>query len=312
MKTLLSLSLAALALAPATGLAQTYPVTVTDDRAAEVTFDSQPKRIASLAIFAADILHALGLKEVGMVTYEGRYPTYLGDGSGITDYGDMTAPNLELMTQDQIDLTIGMVNYAGPFAEDLEKNGKFLAYDSITLDDSYRSVTSAATALGYAAEGAAFNEEFKTLLSEYSAKAPGGVTALFVWSYYDTLYGYQSNLLPSEFLPLLNATNVLGSGEVDDAVQAFVPLEAEDLLSLDPDVFFLFTSHGDAGKDNPAYAQMRAVREGRAYSVGDHYSQPTGPIARDMVLREIAHLLYPEVFAAPDLPQGAAAVAITP
>lgn len=312
MKTLITLSLAALLSASTSLMAQEYPVTVTDDRGVEVTFDSAPSRIASLSIFGADILAALGLKEVGMITYEGHYPAYLGDGEGLTDYGDMTAPNLELMAQDEIDLTIGMVNYAGPFAEDLEKLGKFLAYDSVTLEDSYRSVESASAALGKAEEGKASNEAFRALVADYEAKAPGGVSALFVWSYYDTLFGYQTNLLPSEFLPLLKADNVLGMGDVDEAVQAFVPLEAEDLVSLDPDVFFLFVSHGEEGKANPAYAQMRSVQNGRAWLVGDHYSQPTGPIARDLVFREIAHLLYPETFAAPELPEGSAAQALTP
>ena len=310
MKVSISLLLASTLLASTATLAQQYPVTVTDDRGAEVTIATAPERIASLSIFGADILAAFDLKEVGMITYEGEYPSYLGTGDGVTDYGDMTAPNLELMAQDEIDLTIGMVNYAGPFAEDLEKLGAFLAYDSVTLEDSYRSVESASLALGKGDEGKASNEAFRALIAEYEAKAPGDVSALFVWSYYDTLYGYQTNLLPSEFLPLLKAENVLGMGEVDDAVQAFVPLEAEDLLSLDPDYFFLFVSHGEEGKTNPAYAQMRSVKEGHAYLVGDHYSQPTGPIARELVFREIAHLLYPETFAAPELPEGSAATVL--
>lgn len=312
MKFAMSLLFASALLVSGTALAQQFPVTVTDDRGVDVTIETAPKRIASLSIFAADMLAALGLKEVGMITYEGEYPGYLGTGEGITDYGDMTAPNLELMAQDKIDLTIGMVNYAGPFAEDLEKLGAFLAYDSATLDDSYRSVESVSTALGKPEVGQASNDAFRALVSEYQGKAPGAVSALFVWSYYDTLFGYQSNLLPSEFLPLLKAENVLGKSDTEDAVQAFVPLEAEDLLALDPDVFFLFVSHGDEGKTNPAYARMRAVQNGRAYLVGDHYSQPTGPIARDLVFREIAHLLYPETFVAPDLPEGSAAVVLAP
>lgn len=312
MKRIIALTMATAMMASTVAVSQEYPVTVTDDRGAQVVFDATPSRIASLSIFGADLLAALGLKEVGMITYEGKYPTYLGSGEGITDYGDMTAPNLELMAQDEIDLTIGMVNYAGPFAEDLQKIGKFLAYDSVTLEDSYRSVESASAALGKGELGGLLNEQFRNVVADYQAKAPGGVSALFVWSYYDTLYGYQTNLLPSEFLPLLGADNVLGLGVVDDPVKAFVPLEAEDLLSLDPDVFFLFVSHGQEGKANPTYARMRSVREGRAYLVGDHYSQPTGPIARDLVFREIAHLLYPDTFEAPELPPGAAAVALAP
>lgn len=312
MKTLVSLLVVGGVLSATTAVAQHYPVTVTDDRGAEVMFEAAPERIASLSIFGADILAALGLREVGMVTYEGSYPSYLGDGAGLTDYGDMTAPNLELLVQDEVDLTIGMVNYAGPFADDLEAVGKFLAYDNVTLDDSYRSVESASAALGKAAEGIASNQAFKALIADYEGKAPGGVSALFVWSYYDTLFGYQSNLLPSEFVPMLKAENVLGAGEVDDPIQAFVTLEAEDLLALDPDVFFLFVSHGEEGKSNPAFAQMRSVKEGRAYLVGDHYSQPTGPIARELVFKEVAHLLYPETFPAPQLPAGSAAEPLKP
>lgn len=312
LRTPLLAALCALALPPAAALSQGFPVTVTDDRGAAVTLQEAPEHIAALSIFASDMLEYLDMTETGAITYEGRFPAFLTIGADVTDYGDMTSPNLELMTEDGIDLSIGMVNYAGPFSEELEAIGAFLAYDGVTLDDSYRNVENLATALGRPEAGIAANEEFRALLDDLSARAPGGVSALFVWSFYDTLYGYQDNLLPSEFLPLLGATNVLGHAEGGDPIQAFVPLELEDLLTLDPDVFFLFVSHGEEPRDVPVYERMRAVTEGRAHLVSDHYSQSTGPIARGMVLREIAHLLYPDTFEAPELPEGVAARPLRP
>jgi iron complex transport system substrate-binding protein len=166
--------------------------------------------------------------------------------------------------------------------------------------------------LGEPDKGRELNNAFRALVAEYEAKSPGGKSALFVWAYYDTLYGYQTNQLPAELLPNLKVTNALGRAEVADPSQAFVPIEAEDLLKLDPDVLFIYVSHGEQGKANPVYAQLRSVKEGHAYFVGAHYSQPTGPLARELVFREMAHLIYPDTFSAPEQGENVASVIITP
>lgn len=296
-------ALAGLTLTAGAALAQDFPVTVTDDRPAEVTFDSAPMRLITLANFATDMAARLGIETLGVTTYEGERPIYLGDAADIgEDLGDLTGPNLELMATLDPDLTIGMLRYNGPYEEDIEAFGKFLAYDSNTIADSLRIVSAMGKVLGHADEAEEMNASYMALLEEITAKAPQeSPSYLFIWDFYDTMYAYQDNLMPAEVLSRIGATNLAGSADIDDPHEAFVILEPEDLLNLDPDVLFVFASHGSPVKHSPLYDRLSAVQNGRAWRVGYQFSQSAGPIAREMVVREAAHLLYPNTFPAPDM-----------
>lgn len=292
-------------------LADPYPVTFTDERGVTVTLEQAPTKVASLLAAAADMTAALGRKVAATTTYDGAFPVYLGDAiEGTTDLGDLTAPNLELMAAEGYDLIIGMTRYNAPYSEELEKIGAFVTMTSNTLEDSYRNVANLGLLLGAADEAAAMNAEFEALLAEYAAKAPEEKpSVIFMWSFHDTLYGYTSNIMPADLIDRIGAVNPLGrvEGKLDEA-SAFSILEAEDLLAHDPDVVMVFSQYAGAPlKWNPAYERLSAYKNERFYSVGYQYSQSDGPIARELVLREMAHLLYPDHYEAPEMPDAARA-----
>lgn len=300
-------------LACSTAFADPYPVTITDGRDVEVTLTKQPENVAALWTAAADLLVALDRPVLGVTTYEGKMPVYLGDAmAGAVDFGDITAPNLELMATSGIDLTVGMTRYNAPYSEDIEAIGPFITFDGFDLRQSLESIRQIGRALGAEERTAALNAEFLSLLDDISARAPEEQKeVLFIWSFQDTLYGYKENLMTAEMIKTLGTLNPLGREDDPEAADnAFVILEAEDLLALDPDVIFMFISHGGAAKFNAAYERLKAYKTNQIYSVGYQYSQPAGPIARDMVLREAAHLIYPELFEKPDMPEAARAIPV--
>lgn len=293
--------------------AGSFPVTVQDDRGIAVTIEQQPKHVAALWMAAADMLVALDQPVLGITTYEGRRPVYLGDAvADAIDLGDITAPNLELMSTLDIDLTAGMTHYNAPYAEEIEKFGGFVTFDGFDLDTSLSAIERLGAALGAVEKAKALNADFLALADELAAQAPAEPrSVVFIWSFQDTLYGYQDNILTAQLIGKLGTRNPLGFNEdAETPDNAFVVLEAEDLLALDPDVILMHISHGGAAKHNPAYERLKAYKSGRIYSVGHQYSQPSGPIARELVLREAAHLIYPETFPAPDMPDLARATPV--
>ncbi|MEM9348744.1 MAG: ABC transporter substrate-binding protein [Pseudomonadota bacterium] len=288
-----------------------YPKTVFDGRGLEVTIDTAPERVAALWTGAADLLVALDRPVAGVTTYEAEMPVYLGDAlDGAVDLGDITAPNLELMAVSDFDLTVGMTRYNAPYAEDIEKFSDFLTYEAINIDSSLASMAALGAALGEEDKVAALNADFVSLMEDMASRAPAEPReALFVWSFQNTLYGYKDNLMTAELVSRLGVVNPLGREEGElTADNAFVILEAEDLLEIDPDVILMFVSHGGDAAFQPAYERLKAYQNGEIYSVGYQYSQPGGPIARELILREAAHLIYPEVFEAPAMPDAARAV----
>lgn len=288
-----------------------YPKTVTDGRGVEVTIDAAPKRIAALWGGAADLLVALGLPVAGVTTYETEMPVYLGDAmKGAIDLGDLTAPSLELMAVSNFDLTIGMTRYNAPYADDIGKFSKFISYEGFNIEQSLTAMAALGEVLGASDKVASLNSDFLALIEDMARKAPAEPReALFIWSFQNTLYGYKENLLTAELISRIGVINPLGrADESADPNTAFVILEAEDLLKIDPDVIFMFISHGGPAAFQPAYERLKAYKNGEIYSLGYQYSQPAGPIARELVLREAAHLIYPDVFEAPEMPDAARAV----
>ena len=310
MRSLLFAVLFAMAASPAFA-EDPFPVTVTDGRGETVTLEKSPKKVAALWAAAADMMVALKRPVYGVTTYEGAMPVYLGDAmKGAFDFGDITAPNLELMAVSDLDLTIGMSRYNAPYADDIEKFSKFVTYEGFNIEQSLQSMAALGKVLGAEAEADALNSSFLDSIEKLAAQTPAEPrSVLFIWSYQNTLYGYQENVLTAELIARLGAVNPLGRNEeAETPDNAFVVLEAEDLLKLNPDVMMFFVSHGGAVPHNPVYERLSAFKNNRIYSVGYQYTQPSGPIARDLVLREAAYLIWPETFAKPDMPDGARAV----
>ncbi|MEM9584387.1 MAG: ABC transporter substrate-binding protein [Pseudomonadota bacterium] len=301
----------AMLLAASSASAQDYPKTITDGRGVEVTIDKPPERVAALWTGAADLLVALDRPVAGVTTYETKMPVYLGDAmEGAIDLGDITAPNLERMAVSDFDLTVGITTYNAPFAEDIQKFSDFISYEGFDMDSSLAAIAALGEVLGEKEKVASFNADFLALVDDLAAKAPAEPReALVIWSFHNTLYGYQENLMMAEMISRIGVVNPLGRNEnVNSAENAFQVLEAEDLLKIDPDVILMFVSHGGAVPFHPAYERLKAYQNGEIYSVGYQYSQPSGPIAREMALLEAAHLIYPDVFDAPDMPEAARAV----
>lgn len=312
MKFLAPLAVCAVIAHPA--VADPYPITYTDERGETITLTQPPKKIAALIASSADMLAALGRHVDGTTTYGGAMPVYLGHAvDGTTDLGDLTAPNLELMATQGYDLILGMTRYNAPFSEDLSKIGNFATLTANTLDDSYSNVTDYGLLLDAKDEAARMNADFAALLADIAGQAPDTApSVVFMWNFYDTLYGYKSNIMPADLIDRIGATNPLGrvAGQVEEDT-AFDILEAEDLLAHDPDVVLVFSSdQGGTVKWNPAFERLSAYKNNRFYSVGYQWSQSDGPIARDIVLREMAHLLYPDHFDAPEMVEAARATPV--
>ncbi|AFJ01563.1 putative ABC-type transporter, periplasmic component [Methylophaga frappieri] len=291
-----------------------YPLTITDDRGKQVTFNAQPESIASISAFGADLLAALGKQATGMSTLNHQQSAFLGDTiNDMVDLGEIHETNMELLTELNPDLTIGIRTYTEPFEKKFEEIGKFLAFDLVTYADSVESVEAVSAALGEADKGKQLNAEFADSLKAHQAKAPGRPSVVFLWHWADVPYGFYNHHLTMEIVSALQAHNAIGDSPQPD-VQPLdsAPVSMETLLQLDPDIIVSFK--GDAGpiQNHPVWHRLSAVKNGRAYRVGDQYVMPHGPIARDMILRELAYLFYPDHFPEPaDIPAAARATAMT-
>jgi iron complex transport system substrate-binding protein len=298
-RSLLALLLACSPAVPA--VAEDARITVLDDRGAAVSVPAQPKRIASVSYFAADVALALGIKPAA-ATYmvQGRNPDFLGGYlEGVPEIGQRATPNLELLAQAKPDLTVAIRRYSEGHAAQYEKVAPYLAYNLELFADSDRTIAQLATILGKPERGQELNKAFKADLEAHAGKAPKDQHPRFavMWGG-DTPWVFRSENMTAAILVALGGDNIAGQNPTPAVPDNWgVEMSLETMLEQDPEVLFIYDYGPDRPhENNPIWGQLSAVKNGRVHYVGDHWVEAHGPLGRQMVLREAANLLYPDVF----------------
>ncbi|WP_090297001.1 ABC transporter substrate-binding protein [Ensifer sp. YR511] len=300
--------LAGCVLGQATGAGAEDAVTfnVIDDRGVAVTIPAKAQKVASVSYFAADVALALGLTPVA-TTYmvEGRHPDFLGGYlDGVKQIGQRATPNIELLAEAKPDLTVAIRRYTEGNAAQYEKVAPYLAYDLELYADSDRTIAQLATILGQPKRGQEINAAFKSDLEAFAAKAPKDKHRRFVvmWGG-DIPWVFRSENMTAAILVALGGDNIAGQNPTPSVPGNWgMEMSLETLLEQDPEVIFVYDYGPDRPQENnPIWQQLSAVKNGRVHYVGDHWVEAHGPIARQMVLREAAHLLYPDAFPAIDV-----------
>jgi iron complex transport system substrate-binding protein len=284
------------------------PVSVTDDRGVTVTVPANPQRVASVSYVPVDIALALGTMPVA-TTYmmEGRDPDYLlGLTRDIKSLGQRAKPNLELLSEAQPDLVIATKRYTLSNAAQIEAIAPYVAYKMELLTDSYREVEEISKLLGKPERGAELNADFKRDVADFKEKAPTDAKPSFIIMFGgEAPYAFFDEHTTSTILIELGGENVVGPTNQEGRFG--LDYGYESLLEKDPEVIILMEWLADRSHEsNPIWQQLSAVKNGRVHYVGDQWAEANGPIARQIVLREGANLLYPDTFPAIDVKTEAA------
>jgi iron complex transport system substrate-binding protein len=283
-------------------------IVIKDDRGVEVTIPPNPRRIAAISYLAVDVAFALGIKPVA-TTYmtAGREPDFLlGLTKDIKPIGQRAKPNLELLSEVKPDVIVAMKRYTLGNAAQFEKIAPYVAYNMELLSQSYQEVADLSKVFGKPEQGEKLNAEFKQHLTEFAAKAPKGVHPRFqiMWAG-DTPFSFHTENTAASIVAALGGDNIVGPVQKDGKFGMEVSLET--MLEKDPEVIFVYDSGPDRPhENNPIWQQLSAVKNHRVHYVGDEWVETNGPIAREIVLREAAHFLYPETFPAVDVKAEAA------
>lgn len=285
-------------------------ISVIDDRGVKVEVPVQPKRIAAISYFADDVALALGIKPVAS-TYmtKGREPDFLlGMTAGMKQIGQRAKPNLELLSEAKPDLIVAIRRYTVGNAPQLEKIAPYVAYNMELLDGSDREIAELSKILGNPERGVQLNKQFREHLADYAAKAPKDVHPRFaiMWGG-ETPFAFHTENTSASILAAIGGDNI--AGNMTPGGEFGIDLSLETMLEKDPEVLFIYDSGPDRPhENNPIWQELTAVKNKRVFYVGDQWVETNGPIAREIVLREAAHYLYPETFPAVDVRAEAAKI----
>lgn len=273
---------------------------VVDARGVSAQVPAKPQRVASISYLAADVALAVGVTPVA-TTYmtAGREPDYLlGLTAGMKKIGQRAKPNLELLAEAKPDLIVAMRRYTQGNAAQFEKIAPYLAYNMELHSESFKEVAELAALLGQPQRGQELNDAFQKRLDDYAAKAPKDKHPRFqiMWAG-NTPFTFHTENMAAWIATKLGGENI--AGPMVQGGRFGLEMSLESMLEKDPEVIFVYDSGPERPHQaNPIWNRLSAVKNGRVHYVGDEWVEPNGPIARELVLREAAHFLYPDRFPA--------------
>lgn len=283
-------------------------LTIMDDRGEPVTVSQKAERIAAVSLFGADLAIALGVKPVA-TTYltKDTLPAFLSpELTDVPKLGSRGAPNMEVLTQQEPDLIVALRRYSEGYADDFNAIAPYQAVHTESFADSLDAVSKVSYLMGRKEDGAALNEQFLDdiyTMNEKITDEMRGKTFLFLWGSGTAPWAYYDDYATVAFLNALGLKNPIGSNPLPHDRNNFAyEMNLEQMLVIDPDYLVVF----DRGPDqpflsNPIWSELKAVKNDKVIFVGDHWMASHGPIARQLILREAAHMFYPDLFESTDV-----------
>ena len=278
-------------------------VTFTDSLGREVAVEP-PERVAALIGSFADIWCLAGGRETLVAAAGDAWTSFdLGLGEEVVNLGGVKEPNLELLLAAQPDLVLASCNTAADveLLETFERAGIPAAYFDVQCFDDYLEMLDICTRLtgcpeNYTRCGLQVQQQVDAARARQNGSAPRILCMRATGS--SCKVKGSTGFLLGEMLADLGCVNVAdGSALLEE-------LSLEAIVAADPDYIFVVLQGSDAADaratlertllDNPAWGALRAVEEGRFYTL-DHALYNLKPNARwGEAYENLAQILYPE------------------
>ena len=287
--------------APASGAAETFPVTICDDAGNEVTIPAAPERIVSLSPSNTEILYALGLGDrIVAVTDHSDYPEEAGEKPSV---GGFSSASIEKILAAQPDLVVTSRGNAAELKEKLNGAGlTVIELDPATIEDVLSDIVMVGRATGTA-------QNAEELISDMSGRLAAIKEKTEELSYVPTVaqvicvtpvYVSGRDTIQNEVVRAAGGTNVF-----EDQVEGWGILGTESIISAQPDYIIASSGSGmgttgsdvifDFFSSKPVFQQIPAVKNNHICVVNADLISRGGPRIIDAV-EEVAGILHPTLF----------------
>ena len=279
-------------------------ITFTDDLGTSFAIE-KPQRAAALIGSFADIWCLSGGKDVLVAAANDTWTSFdLDLDDSVANLGAITEPNLEVLLAAEPDFVIGSTNTSADLElkDTLEAAGITVAYFDVQNFEDYLRVLKIFTRLtGQEENYELYGTEIKTLVDASIARKTGEAsTVLCIRATGSSckVKASKDNVL-GEMLADLGCINAADS---DSSLLENLSMEA--IIQADPDYIFAVLQGSDDTNarqmlektllSNPAWSELRAVKEGRFYIV-ENSLYNLKPNARwGEAYEKLADILYPE------------------
>lgn len=288
---------------PAAPPSQSEGFVFTDDLGRTVSVE-RPERVAAMIGSFADIWCLAGGKDTLAAAAHDTWTSFELDlNDGVADLGAIKEPNLELLFAAEPDLILASCNTAANVAllDTFEQAGLSAVYFDIQSVEDYLRMLEFCTALtgdtgAYERWGVSVQRQVERAVSRQDGSSPT-VLCIRATGSGCKVKSSRDNVL-GEMLADLGCVNI---ADQDGTLLEELSLEA--IISADPDYIFAVLQGADPSSAqsaldtallrNPAWGNLRAVQEGRFYTL-DHALYNLKPNARwGEAYEKLADILYP-------------------
>lgn len=256
------------------GTTESFPVTVEDDYG-EVTIESRPERIVSLAPATTEILFAVGAG--GQVVAADEFSTYPAT-APTTDLSGYD-PNVEAVVAYEPDLVVVSLD-ANDIVESLQAlDITVLVNDApVDADGGYGVITTLGRATGHADEAAGVVSGMQAALEDAYAAAPEDSGLRVYHELDDTFFAASSSSFIGSVYEQMGAVNIADDADPDRT--GYPQLTEEAIVAADPELIVISDQAPYTAEDvaaRPGWSEITAVRNGDIVTVDADVSSRWGP-----------------------------------
>lgn len=272
--------------------ATTYPVTIQDD-IGDVTIESKPQKIVSLAPSTTEELFAVGAG--ARVVGDTEYCNYPQAAKAIEKVGSYSTPNVEKILALSPDLVVSSDNIDDGVRTQLENAGvKILVFGADTVTGVEQDLVALGEAVDNNDDAAktvkTMQDELSTLQDQLSGVTTEKTVFIDLGSYYTVGPG---SLIDNEL------TDIKAKNIAADTGKPYPVLTTEEIVQKNPDVYISLYTPVEELKKVPGFDQMTAFKTGQVYSYAeisnnaDMISRPGPRTVEGM--KVLAHDIYPDI-----------------
>ena len=262
-----------------------FPYSVTDANGDEVVFEKPAERIVAFSSAAVEALFAIGEGERVVATHS--FVSYPPEADSVARVGDAFNMDIEAIVELEPDL---VYIFFGRFEEDLARAG-LKTLNLATLSDDFPAIADRVRMWGRIAgnptdaERVARDFERRVREVEDAMRPIAGGPVVFQNS--GGFWTPGRGTLMQEVFDLLKLENAAAD------IEGYAQLSPEVIVEKDPTI--IITSDPEEFYSDPAFANVRAVRNGAVVSLPSDSLSIAGPRFMDGV-DELARLVYPGLF----------------
>ncbi|MEW6243628.1 MAG: cobalamin-binding protein [Bacillota bacterium] len=272
-----------------------YPLTVTDDMGRQITLDSAPERLVSLAPSNTEILFALGLGD--KVVAVDDYSDYPPEAANLPKVGGFSKPSVEKIVSLQPDLV-----FATSIHEEAVKRLQELGMLAVvvrpgSLDDLLESIKWIGLATSAQERADELIRQMRNRIDQVQSRVSRIPMDKRPWVYYevysDPIMTVGPRTLISQLIETAGGRNIAYDADAD-----YPKFSSETIIKRNPEVIIFPEFHGSTAltveqvRSRDGWSEISAVKDGKVYGIDANIISRPGPRAVD-ALEQLVRIIHP-------------------